>query len=128
LIGAQHRVDDLQIGQGRFILTIIVTNKEALVLSAKTTLRERWKRVGQEMKNCDLYLATVDENIAANAIEDMASQGIVLVVPEGLKNSDTTEYKKQASVISFVSFFNSEIGTVRWPLWVGRGLVTTAKH
>jgi hypothetical protein len=99
------------------------TNKEALVLSAKTTLRERWKQVGQEIKNCDLYLATVDENIAGNAIEDMASQGIILVVPESLKNSDTTEYKKQASVISFETFFNSEIKTTRWPLWVSRGLV-----
>lgn len=100
-------------------------HKESLVLSAKTTLRERWKQVSQEIKNCDLYLATVDENIAANAIEDMASQGIVLVVPEGLKNSDTTEYKGQASVISFASFFNAEIRTVRWPLWVTRGLVTS---
>lgn len=99
------------------------TVKEALVLSAKTTLRERWKQVGQEMKNCDLYLATVDENIAGNAIEDMAPQGIVLVVPESLKNSDTTEYKKQAAVISFETFFNSEIGMARWPLWVARGLV-----
>jgi len=89
------------------------TNKEALVLSAKTTLRERWKQVSQDIKNCDLYLATVDENIAANAIEDMASHGITLVVPESLKNSDTTEYRKQASVISFKSFFNSDIGTVR---------------
>ena len=104
------------------------TNREALVLSAKTTLRERWKQVGQEMKNCDLYLATVDENIAANAIEDMASQGIVLVVPESLKNSDTTEYRKQASVISFESFFRSEIGTVRWPLWERRGLVVTDRQ
>ena len=100
------------------------TNKEALVLSAKTTLRERWKQVRQEMKNCDLYLATVDENIAANAIEDMASQGIVLVVPESLKKSNTTEYEKQSSVISFESFFNDEIGSVRWPLWVTRSLVT----
>lgn len=97
--------------------------KEALVLSAKTTLRERWKQVGQEMKNCDLYLATVDENIAGNAIEDMASQGIVLVVPEGLKNSDTTEYKKQSSVISFETFFKAEVGAARWPLWTARGLV-----
>ena len=103
------------------------SNKEALVLSAKTTLRERWKQVRQEMKNCDLYLATVDENIAVNAIEDMAAQGIVLVVPESLKNSDTTEYKKQTSVISFDNFFKSEIGTVRWPLWAGRGLVA-ARH
>jgi len=103
------------------------TNKEALVLSAKTTLRERWKQVSQEIKNCDLYLATVDENIAANAIEDMASHGITLVVPESLKNSDTTEYRKQASVISFKSFFNSDIGTVRWPLWERRELVA-ARH
>lgn len=96
--------------------------KEALVLSAKTTLRERWKQVSGEMKNCDLYLATVDENIAANAIEDMASQGILLVVPESLKNSDTTEYKKQTNVLSFKAFFEDEIGKVRWPLWVARGL------
>lgn len=99
------------------------TDKEALVLSAKTTLRERWKQVGQEMKNCDLYLATVDENIAGNAIEDMASQGISLVVPESLKNSDTTEYKKQSNVLSFQAFFAQEIGAERWPLWVARGLV-----
>lgn len=98
------------------------TAKEALVLSAKTTLRERWKQVSGEMKNCDLYLATVDENIAANAIEDMASQGILLVVPESLKNSDTTEYKKQTNVLSFKAFFEDEIGKVRWPLWVAREL------
>lgn len=100
------------------------TDREAIVLSAKTTLRERWKQVGQEMKNCDLYLATVDENIAANAIEDMAAQGIRLVVPESLKNSDTTEYKKQASVLSFKTFFESDIAVDRWPLWIARGLVT----
>lgn len=99
------------------------TSQEAIVLSAKTTLRERWKQVAQEMKNCDLYLATVDENIAANAIEDMAAQGIQLVVPESLKNSDTTEYKKQTSVLSFKTFFESDIAVERWPLWAARGLV-----
>ena len=98
-------------------------NQEVLVLSAKTTLRERWKQVGQEINNCDLYLATVDENIAANAIEDMASQGIQLVVPESLKNSTTTEYKNQASVLSFKTFFESDISVKRWPLWAAFGLV-----
>jgi hypothetical protein len=80
----------------------------ALVLSAKTTLRERWKQVHGEIKNCDLYLATVDESIAENAIQDMARQGIFLVVPESLKQSDTTVYKSQSNVISFKSFFDSE--------------------
>ncbi|QYY31644.1 hypothetical protein K2O51_12475 [Cupriavidus pinatubonensis] len=101
----------------------IRTDREALVLSAKTTLRERWKQVHAEIKNCDLYIATVDENIAENAIIDMASQGICLVVPESLKNSDTTEYKRHASVISFEKFFSTEIKGVRWPLWEARGLI-----
>lgn len=103
------------------------TPREALVLSAKTTLRERWKQVNQEIKECDLYLATVDENIATNAIEDMASQGIMLIVPESLKNSDTTEYRKQSSVLSFRTFFDEEIVKARWPLWVARGLVVPRK-
>lgn len=100
-----------------------IDSREALVLSAKTTLRERWKQVGTEMKNCELYLATVDENIAANAIEDMAAQGIKLVVPESLKTSDTTEYKKHSSVLSFKTFFEADIAVERWPLWMAKGLV-----
>lgn len=96
-------------------------HEEALVLSAKTTLRERWKQVGGEMRNCDLYLATVDESIAVNAIEDMASQGIRLVVPESLKNSDTTEYKAQDSVLSFKDFFESDIAARR-KRWISSGI------
>lgn len=89
----------------------------ALVLSAKTTLRERWKQVQQEMQNCDLFLATVDETIAQNAIEDMGRQGIVLVVPESLKASDTTAYSSQENVISFKTFFETVLRDERVPLW-----------
>ena len=96
---------------------------EALVLSAKTTLRERWKQVRQEISDCDLYLATVDENIAANAIEDMAAQGIILVVPESLKNSKTADYEKQGSVISFKTFFEIEIREKRWNTWRAKSVV-----
>jgi hypothetical protein len=96
---------------------------DALVLSAKTTLRERWKQVHSEIRNCDLYLATVDENIAGNAIEDMEQQGIRLVVPESLKNSDITAYRKQSNVISFKDFFENDIRKIRFPLWVARGIM-----
>lgn len=89
----------------------------ALVLSAKTTLRERWKQVHGEMQNCDLFLATVDESIAENAIQDMARQRIVLVVPESLKKSDTTVYKSQLNVISFKTFFESELREKRLGVW-----------
>jgi hypothetical protein len=94
----------------------------ALVLSAKTTLRERWKQVTGEIKNCDLYLATVDENIAANTIEDMGTCGITLVVPESLKDSDITVYRDCANVIAFRDFFSREINIKRRPIWTRLGI------
>lgn len=75
-----------------------------LILSAKTTLRERWKQVEREKGKQELYLTTVDENVAGNAIEDMASFGVYLVIPESLKVSKTSEYEGQKNVLSFKEF------------------------
>lgn len=97
--------------------------EEALVLSAKTTLRERWKQVEGEIDNCDLYLATVDDKIAENAIQAMQEAGIKLVVPESLKSSTTTVYKGQDNVISFRDFFDKDLKKARYPLWAPMGLL-----
>jgi len=75
-----------------------------LILSAKTTLRERWKQVERERGKRALYLTTVDENIAGNAIEDMASLGIHLVIPESLMKSKSAEYEGHKNVVTFASF------------------------
>lgn len=75
-----------------------------LILSAKTTLRERWKQVEREKGKRDLYLTTVDANIANNAIEDMASIGIQLVIPESLKKTKMTEYQNHSNVLTFKEF------------------------
>ncbi|MFW5333255.1 type II restriction endonuclease [Hydrogenophaga sp. ZJX-1] len=98
--------------------------EEALVLSAKTTLRERWKQVHGEIRDCDLYLATVDENVAAAAISEMGEAGITLVVPESLKVSDAAVYRQQTNVISFGEFFTLHLRRDRYPLWRTRGLLT----
>ena len=84
--------------------------KKGLILSVKTTLRERWKQVEREMHGRELFLGTVDENIAANAIEEMASMGINLVVPEHLKKSKETEYDGHKNVLSFKMFFGTVVG------------------
>lgn len=78
--------------------------KTGLILSAKTTLRERWKQVQREMEHRQLYLTTVDENIAGNAIEDMASLGVQLVIPEGLMEKKETEYSGHRNVHTFGEF------------------------
>lgn len=98
--------------------------QKGLILSAKTTLKERWKQVEREMGDSDLYLATVDENIAANAIEDMASMNVVLVVPETLKRSDATEYSRHDTVIDFATFFGDELCGHRMPAWTAPATAT----
>jgi hypothetical protein len=82
---------------------------DALVMAAKTTLRERWKQVTSESLNCDVLLATVDDRVAPSSIREMAESGIRLVVPETLKTSDEAHYKGQPNVMSFREFFDRVI-------------------
>jgi len=89
------------------------TFEDAMVLSAKTTLRERWKQVAMEKFNCALFLATVDDRVSSTAIDDMNTQGIHLVVPESLKKSTETCYKGKINVITFREFFDEEISAKR---------------
>lgn len=79
-------------------------SETGLILSAKTTLRERWKQVEREKGSRQLFLTTVDENIAGSAIEDMASFGVSLVIPESLRKSKETEYEGHKNVLSFREF------------------------
>jgi EcoRII C terminal len=85
----------------------------ALVLSAKTTLRERWKQLAMERFNCALFLATVDDRVSADAIDDMLRQQICLVVPESLKDSKETCYSAKENVITFRTFFDTGIAEMR---------------
>lgn len=85
----------------------------ALILSAKTTLRERWKQVNLEKFRCALFLATVDDRIPSTAIKEMESLNINLVVPESLKKSKDTCYSGETNVLSFKDFFNDQIAVRR---------------
>lgn len=103
-------------------LTVLRSKKraydDALVVAAKTTLRERWKQVASEKLNCDVLLATVDDRVAPASIQEMADAGIRLVVPEALKTSDEAHYKGQSNVMSFREFFDKELrGTRPFLLW-----------
>lgn len=85
----------------------------ALVLAAKTTLRERWKQVSSERLNCDVFLATVDDRVAAPSIREMADADIRLVVPESLKTSKESWYHDQENVLSFREFFDDSLRSKR---------------
>lgn len=96
---------------------------ESLILSLKTVLRERWKQVVKERHNCDVYLGTVDGNVAAETVRDMASEGIYLVVPERLKaDKKYAEYSGESAVLSFKEFFEDELLVKRQALWLAQGI------
>jgi len=82
---------------------------DAAILSAKTTLRERWKQITHERFGCAIYLATVDDRVSPQALTDLQSAQITLVVPESLKASKETAYKEDGNVITMKQFFEEEI-------------------
>lgn len=86
---------------------------ESLILSLKTTLRERWKQLGLERRLGAVFLATVDDRVSKPAIEEMVRNGIVLVVPELLKKSKEACYSDSVDVITFRDFFHEQIRELR---------------
>lgn len=71
------------------------------LISAKTTLRERWQEVGDEMARTmarEMYLATLDDNISQNVIQLIGKNNIILVTT---KDNKETLYKSSPYVISF---------------------------
>ncbi|WP_282807787.1 type II restriction endonuclease [Hafnia alvei] len=83
---------------------------KTIVGTMKTTLRERWQEVVEEVARSNLpniHLLTVDESIAASKAEQMAKHNIVLVVRNDVKNRD--EMKNRRSIIDFETYFLNEL-------------------
>lgn len=79
------------------------------ILSMKTTLRERWQQVVEELNRTNIphvFLLTLDEEISDNKAETMARYNITLTVPAEIKNNDLEE---QGNVIDFEELFAEEI-------------------
>lgn len=94
---------------------------EALILSAKTTLRERWKQVTLENFKSPIFLGTVDDRISADSINDMKRHGITLVVPEKLKIAKETCYENLSNVITFRDFFDNQVEPRLLKFWASQG-------
>lgn len=117
-----RRRPDFVLPSFKHLRTPSTESARGLILSAKTTLRERWKQVKIEKQTDDLFLATVDENISGAAIEDMAAHKISLVVPEAMKSGErgkkvVTEYQGHSNVYTFREWFDDVLAVRRhhWP-------------
>lgn len=82
---------------------------DAVIVSLKTTLRERWKQLALEKPLGAIFLATVDDRVSGEAIDEMDRNSISLVVPESLKKAKESAYEGYENVITFRQFFDNEV-------------------
>ena len=77
-------------------------NKHNTVLiSAKTTLRERWQEVPEEMSRTgarEMYLAAIDTSISKEVLETLYENGIILTTTKAIKSK---YYANTSKVITF---------------------------
>ena len=77
----------------------------------KTSLRERWQEVAEEIKRTNvpsIYLLTADQDIANNKADEISQHNINLVVYKSVKQS-LREYR---NLISFEDYFYEEIPSI----------------
>ena len=92
------------------------TNRsKCLVVTMKTTLRERWQEVVEELNRTNvpsIHLLTLDEGINTNLLDLMRNHNITLVTYKETKERFSAEY---TNIISFETLFNTEIPhTIEW--------------
>lgn len=110
----QRRPDFVLPDQATVALDTQRRYEDAAILSAKTTLRERWKQITHERFNCAIFLATVDDRVSKEALADLQKAEITLVVPESLKmKTNESLYYHDKNVISFRDFFDEELAHKR---------------
>ena len=88
------------------------------ILTMKTTLRERWQEVVEELHRTNVphvYLLTLDDSIGDNLLDTMRNHNITLVAPLYVK--ERNEGKR--NLISFEELFNRELPHIL-EYWEGR--------
>lgn len=89
---------------------------DCIIFTAKRSLRERWRQVVTEgTRGLGFYLATVDNKVSGNQLDEMKSHRIYLVVPKSIKN-DINVYKTAHNVIPYEDFFKYHLdpAVTRW--------------
>lgn len=76
---------------------------DCIIFTAKRTLRERWRQIVTEgAKGLGFFLATIDENLSSNQLDEMLNHRIYLVCPSRIKSK---HYRDSRNVLSFNQFF-----------------------
>jgi hypothetical protein len=83
---------------------------KVIVGTMKTTLRERWQEVVEELERTKIpkiHLLTADENIPKNKVLEMGKHNIVLVAYDRVKAQP--ELRGLRNIVSFETYFREEL-------------------
>ncbi len=95
---------------------------DCIIFTAKRSLRERWRQIVTEgTRGLGFYLATIDETISSNQLEEMKGHRIYLVVPHDIKNR-IWQYGNAPNVITFEEFFRHHLDPAV-DRWKERGVI-----
>lgn len=79
----------------------IVNKRNTVLISAKTTLRERWQEVPEEMGRTgamEMFLATLDENISQEVLDNLYEANVQITTTKKIKDDN---YKGNSRVLTF---------------------------
>lgn len=87
---------------------------DCIIFTAKRTLRERWRQIVTEgTRGLGFYLATIDEKISSNQLDEARNHRIYIVCPEEIRSK---YYSGKVNVLSFTQFFKDHLDPAmeRW--------------
>jgi len=86
---------------------------KTIIGTMKTTLRERWQEVAEEIERTkipEIHLLTVDEDISNSKAQEMANHNIIIVAYDWVANSEPLSSMK--NIISFEEYLFEEIPAI----------------
>lgn len=108
-LGLGKKVDSVLPGTEYFVKR----RNKAIIGTMKTTLRERWQEVAEEINRTNIpviHLLTADDDISESKAQEMANHNIVVVTYDWVANSP--ELKNAKNIISFEEYLFEEIPSI----------------
>lgn len=95
---------------------------DCIIFTAKRTLRERWRQIVTEgTRGLGFFLATIDEKISVNQLDEMRDHRIYLVMPSSIKVK-IEHYAVAQNVITYEEFFRHHLDPAL-TRWRDRGII-----
>lgn len=86
---------------------------KTIIGTMKTTLRERWQEVAEEIERTkipEIHLLTADESISESKAQEMNNHNIIVVAYDWIANSESL--KQMKNIISFEEYLFEEIPSI----------------